>query len=93
MSPSEIEASGDRIDWRGWIALAWVVCFGVLYSRTVIETRGGKLRAAVASWSGASETAQFARTADEGRVANEAGAPGLSIMKASRSRPEASNDR
>lgn len=36
-----------EIDWRAWIALTWVVCFGLLYGRMVIEQRGGKVRAAV----------------------------------------------
>jgi hypothetical protein len=43
-------------DWRGWLSLAWVVWFGLLYGRTVVEQRGGKLRAAVsrlAGWSDA----------------------------------------
>lgn len=34
-------------DWRGWLALAWVVWFGILYGKMVIERRGDKLRAAV----------------------------------------------
>ncbi len=37
------------IDWRGWIALVWVAWFGVLYGKMVVESRGGKLRAAVSS--------------------------------------------
>lgn len=35
------------VDWRAWIALAWVVVFGVLYTRTVVEQRGPKIRAAL----------------------------------------------
>jgi hypothetical protein len=31
-------------DWRSWLALAWVVWFGLLYGKMVIEQRGGKLR-------------------------------------------------
>ncbi len=41
----------DRLasaDWRAWLALAWVVWFGLLYGKTVADARGGKLRAAVA---------------------------------------------
>jgi hypothetical protein len=34
------------VDWRGWLALAWVVWFGLLYGRMVIEQRGGKVRSA-----------------------------------------------
>ena len=33
------------IDWRGWIALAWVVWFGILYGKMVLEERGDKIRA------------------------------------------------
>ena len=93
MSQYEVDFERKPIDWRGWIALAWVVWFGVLYGRTVIETRGGKFRAAFAHWTSTAEPAQFARTAAEGRVANDGGTPGFSIVKASRSRPEASNAR
>jgi hypothetical protein len=28
-----------RCDWRGWIALAWVLWFGWLYSVMVLETK------------------------------------------------------
>ena len=38
------------IDWRGWLALAWVVWFGLLYGKMVVERRGGKFRAAVSGW-------------------------------------------
>jgi hypothetical protein len=34
-------------DWRAWLALAWVVVFGLLYARTTIEQRGGRVRAAI----------------------------------------------
>ncbi|GAC1473272.1 MAG: hypothetical protein NVSMB9_21610 [Isosphaeraceae bacterium] len=40
------------IDWRGWLALAWVVWFGLLYGKMVVEQRGGKLQAAVAALRG-----------------------------------------
>jgi hypothetical protein len=33
------------IDWRGWIALAWALWFGMLYANMIIEKRGGKVRA------------------------------------------------
>ena len=36
-------------DWRAWIALAWVVWFGLLYGKMVLEERGEKLRAAISS--------------------------------------------
>ena len=45
------ESLRDRLasaDWRAWLALGWVVYFGLLYGNTVVEARGGKLRAAVA---------------------------------------------
>ena len=35
------------IDWRGWLALAWVVWFGLLYGKMIVERRGDKVRAAV----------------------------------------------
>ena len=45
MSPSEPAATSARSpDWRGWIALAWVVWFGLLYGKMVVETRGGRFR-------------------------------------------------
>jgi hypothetical protein len=37
------------IDWRGWLALAWVVWFGVLYGKMVVERRGPTVRAAFQS--------------------------------------------
>jgi hypothetical protein len=39
-----------QVDWRGWLAVAWVVWFGLLYGKMVVEQRGGKLSAAVASF-------------------------------------------
>lgn len=33
------------IDWRGWLALAWAIWFGLLYAQMVIDRRGGTLRA------------------------------------------------
>lgn len=48
MPPSEPPTARTRsIDWRGWLALAWVVWFGLLYGKMVVERRGDKLRAAV----------------------------------------------
>ena len=32
-------------DWRGWLALAWVVWFGLLYGQMVVAQRGGKVKA------------------------------------------------
>jgi hypothetical protein len=37
------------VDWRGWIALAWVVWFGVLYGKMVVESRGGAVLASLVS--------------------------------------------
>jgi len=45
-------------DWRGWLALAWVVWFGLLYGRMVVEQRGGKIRAAITRVAGGDESAQ-----------------------------------
>ena len=28
-----------RVDWRGWIALAWAIPFAVLYARMILEQR------------------------------------------------------
>ncbi len=33
----------SRIDWRGWITLAWVAWFGLLYGRMILESRGAKI--------------------------------------------------
>src|SRR4051794_33578026 len=34
-----------RLDWRGWLAVAWVAWFGILYAQMVVEQRADKLRA------------------------------------------------
>ena len=36
--------AGRRPDWRGWIILAWVAWFGLLYGKMVVEQRGVKLQ-------------------------------------------------
>lgn len=41
------EDSSRRIDWRGWLMLAWVFWFGGLYAKMVVERRGAKFRAIV----------------------------------------------
>ena len=46
------ENNRRSIDWRGWIILAWVVWFGLLYGKMVVEQRGGKLK----------EISRFSRT-------------------------------
>jgi hypothetical protein len=32
------------IDWRGWLILAWVVWFGVLYGKMMVAERGQRAR-------------------------------------------------
>jgi hypothetical protein len=32
------------IDWRGWVLVVWVVWFGLLYARMVIEQRSQRFR-------------------------------------------------
>ncbi len=32
------------VDWRGWLILAWVLWFGVLYGKMVVESRGHRVR-------------------------------------------------
>lgn len=52
MPRSDPDRAPDRLagaDWRAWLALAWVVWFGLLYGKTVIDARGGKVRAAVSA--------------------------------------------
>jgi hypothetical protein len=31
-------------DWRGWVVLAWVLWFGLLYGKMVVESRGHRVR-------------------------------------------------
>jgi hypothetical protein len=31
-------------DWRGWVVLAWVLWFGLLYGKMVVESRGQRVR-------------------------------------------------
>lgn len=35
--------SPRRVDWRGWIAVAWVVFWGSAYVLTVIQARAPQL--------------------------------------------------
>lgn len=37
-----------RVDWRGWLALAWALWFGWQYARMVVEVRGAKLESVMA---------------------------------------------
>jgi hypothetical protein len=34
-----------QLDWRGWIALAWVVCWGWAYGAMAIEARSPQVMA------------------------------------------------
>ena len=34
-----------RVDWRGWIALAWALFWGVSYCGMVVQARGDRIRA------------------------------------------------
>jgi len=42
-------AAAPSFDWRGWVVLAWVVWFGLLYGKMVVESRGHRLRDLVPS--------------------------------------------
>ncbi len=46
---SRVDGPPQRIDWRGWLALAWVAWFGWLYGRMVLEQRAPGLLAALRS--------------------------------------------
>jgi hypothetical protein len=47
------------IDWRAWVSLAWVLWFGFLYAKMVVEQRGQRLPTAFVRWVG--------KSASEGR--------------------------
>ncbi len=36
---SRLDGEPRSIDWRGWLALAWLAWFGWLYARMVLEQR------------------------------------------------------
>jgi hypothetical protein len=36
--------------WWRWLIVAWVVWWGVLYGKMVVERRGGKVREAIVRW-------------------------------------------
>lgn len=38
-----------KVDWRGWLTLAWVGWFGFQYGQMVVERRADKLQAAAAA--------------------------------------------
>ncbi len=60
-SEQTVESSGSHhsqrpaFDWRGWVIFAWVVWFGLLYGKMVVEQRGGKVRAALGAGNRAAE--------------------------------------
>jgi len=43
MRPSEPR----RIDWRGWLALAWAAWFGVLYGEMLLDRRAPAVLASI----------------------------------------------
>jgi hypothetical protein len=45
-----------RVDWRGWIALAWALFWGVSYCGMVVQARGDRIRAWFSPRAGASLT-------------------------------------
>lgn len=40
------------VDWRGWIVVAWVLWFGLLYGKMVVEQRAHRFRELVRSGPG-----------------------------------------
>ena len=38
------EPARPPFDWRGWLILAWVLWFGLLYGKMIVEARGPRLR-------------------------------------------------
>ena len=38
-SDGPLELNTRRIDWQSWLALAWVIVFGSLYARMVLQER------------------------------------------------------
>jgi hypothetical protein len=73
--------------WRDWIIVAWVVWWGTLYGKMVVEQRGAKLQAWIA------QVTPSRSQGDPGRAATRAVAAGLSIVKPSTSRPAPSQAR
>jgi hypothetical protein len=43
-------ASVKRPDWRGWIALAWVLWWGWAYIQMVFHARSPQILASLRSW-------------------------------------------
>jgi hypothetical protein len=46
MSPSKVRLQERlrRMDWRGWIALAWAIYWGVNYCGMVVRARGDRIK-------------------------------------------------
>jgi hypothetical protein len=44
-------ASWSRYDWKGWLAVAWVLWWGAAYVVTVLEARAPQLLIWLRSWS------------------------------------------
>lgn len=38
------QPAAAAIDWKAYLALAWVLWFGLLYGRMVVQRRGARLR-------------------------------------------------
>ncbi len=73
--------------WRQWIIVAWVVWWGALYGKMVVEKRGAKLQAWIA------HVARSDSHGDPRRIAIRAIGADLSIVKRSTSRPSPSQAR
>jgi hypothetical protein len=53
-SPGLARVSPARFDWRGWIALAWVLWWGWAYALMAVRARGPQVVAWIRSlWSAA----------------------------------------
>jgi len=72
---------------RRWIIVAWVVWWGTLYGKMVIEQRGSKLQAWIAQVTRAGPQGDPVRTATRAEGAD------FSIVKRSTSRPSPSQAR
>jgi hypothetical protein len=45
--PRSDEAARPPIDWRGWLALAWMVGFGALYALMILREKAPGLLARI----------------------------------------------
>lgn len=46
MSRSDVEAR-PAVDWRGWLSLAWMVGFGLLYAAMILREKAPGLLARI----------------------------------------------